>query len=76
MTNIEFLIQIAKGFNPITGETFEETDILCQPEVSKRLLDLVKQLQEDEKVTFFYQFTFLACKTFLHGGGGCVEVVF
>lgn len=51
MTNIEFLIQIAKGFNPITGETFEETDILCQPEVSKRLLDLVKQLQEDEKVT-------------------------
>lgn len=51
MNNLEFLTQIANGFNPITGEAFDENDILRKPEISKRLLDLVQTLQDDEKAT-------------------------
>lgn len=51
MNNIEFLKTIANGFNPITGEAFDEDDLLREPEVSNRLLDLVQTLQEDEHIT-------------------------
>ena len=51
MNNFEFLKRIANGVNPITGQYFDEDDILRKPEVSERLLNLAHTLEEDEKIS-------------------------
>ena len=52
LDNFDFLEQIAKGFNPVTGEAFPEYDILLKPEVSSRLLKLANDLRrEDAEIT-------------------------
>ena len=47
--NFDFLISIAKGINPITGEVFPKDDILQSPEFSARLFKLAYELQNEEK---------------------------
>ncbi|MCM1546288.1 MAG: hypothetical protein NC033_04545 [Clostridiales bacterium] len=49
LSNIDFLISIARGVNPITGEQFNEKDLLCNIKVSKRLYDLAYELKDDLK---------------------------
>lgn len=49
LNNFDFLICIAKGVNPITGEVFPESDILHNPEISARLFKLAYDLQNEEK---------------------------
>lgn len=51
MNHFEFLKKIANGINPITGQYFDEGDILRRHDVSERLLNLVHTLEEDEKIT-------------------------
>ena len=49
LENIDFLISIARGVNPITGEQFKENDLLRNIKVSKRLYDLAYELKDDLK---------------------------
>lgn len=44
---IVFLKEIAKGFNPITGEKISEADILRSCDYVGRLEDLVRELEKD-----------------------------
>lgn len=44
---IDFLREIAKGFNPITGEKLSGADILRASDVVGRLEDLVRELEKD-----------------------------
>lgn len=62
LDNYEFLTQIARGFNPITGEVFPEDDVLRTPEVSSRLFKLACDLKEEEeeltaKIKMEFQYT-------------------
>ena len=49
LENIDFIISIARGVNPITGEQFKENDLLRNVKVSKRLYDLAYELKDDLK---------------------------
>lgn len=44
---IEFIKEIAKGFNPITGEKFSEADTLRASDVVGRLEDFARELEKD-----------------------------
>lgn len=46
MQNIEFLRNIAKGYNPFTGKKFSNDDILRNPDVVSRLYELIFELTE------------------------------
>ena len=47
MDNIEFLTNIANGFNPYTGEKFSDSDMLLAPKVQERLIELIEELKKD-----------------------------
>ena len=60
MDNFEFLECIANGYSPITGEKFEDGDVLLNPEVALRLFKLVRELKtEDEMLKVNLKNTFI-----------------
>ena len=64
LSDIEMLDGLANGYNPFTGEVFDEKHFLCNPKIKKLLTNIYNDYKDadlfikkvKENVEFFKQF--------------------